>query len=309
MFLPLPKSGCTSLLWMLAGLAGLDVTRFRDSAAAEVSQSMTIHDTSRWDDRHRWAAYDADEQERIQADDSWLRFTVVRDPAPRLWSAWQSKLLLKEPRFVGRFGDADWFPHGVADLDGAIAAFRSFVRALDVPADDAPHDAHWGTQSGLLDGFGLNYHGRAEQPQATVHRIDEHLAGDVRLDPDVPRANTAPVPYHRCVYDDETAAIVNRVFAADYEQFGYQPLTEPAGDGSTQAWRAAAETAVGVAVELSERHLRIGMLLEQLAQAQHAERRVREQLRAADDRVSAIEHSRSWRVTRPLRALRHNDHR
>ena len=307
MFLPLPKSGCTSLLWMLADLDGLDGARFRDSVMAEVSQSMTIHDTSRWDERHLWAAYDNDEQEQIQADDSWLRFTVVRDPAPRLWSAWQSKLLLKEPRFVARFGEAAWFPHDVVDLDGAISSFRSFVRALDVRAEDAPHDAHWGPQTGLIDGFRLNYHGRAERPDATVHRIDEHLSAGVHLDQRVPRENSAPVPYHRSVYDDETAAIVNRVFAEDFERFGYEPLADVSSGDSEQMWRPTAETAVGFAAQLSERHLRIGTLLDQLGQARDSESRMMEQLRAQSDRVHAIEHSRSWRVTRPLRALRRND--
>ena len=307
LFLPLPKSGCTSLLWMLADLSGVDAARFRDSSAAEVSHAMTIHDTSRWDAYHRWAEHGADEQERIQADDSWLRLTVVRDPGPRLWSAWQSKLLLKEPRFVERFGDADWFPHDVFELDDAIRAFRSFVRALDVPADEAPHDAHWGTQTGLLDGFRLNFHGRAEHPDATVRRIDDHLADGVHLDRCVPRENSAPVPYHRSVYDEETAAIVNRVFADDFENFGYQPLAYAAVDDTAAVWRPAAEVAVGFATQLSERHLRIGTLLAQLAQARGAEKRVSEQLRAESERVQAIEHSHSWRVTRPLRALRRND--
>ena len=36
-------------------------------------------------------------------EEGWLRFSVVRDPAPRLWSAWQSKLLLREPRFLDGF--------------------------------------------------------------------------------------------------------------------------------------------------------------------------------------------------------------
>ncbi|UPK76744.1 sulfotransferase family protein [Nocardioidaceae bacterium SCSIO 66511] len=303
MFLPLPKSGCTSLLWMLAGLAGLDGSRFRGSTTAEVSHAMTIHDTSRWDDRHRWAEHDADEQERIQADESWLRFTVVRDPAPRLWSAWQSKLLLKEPRFVERFGDADWFPHEVAGLDAAVAAFRAFVRALDVPADDAPHDAHWGPQSGLIERFRLNYVGRAELPDATVERIDAHLGDGERLDPGVPRENSAPVPYHPSVYDEETAAILNRVYARDFETFGYPPLS-PVGHGESAAWRATAETAAGFAAQLAERHLRIGTLLAELERSQAAEQRLAVRLQTEADRVRAIEESRSWRVTRPLRAIR-----
>jgi hypothetical protein len=110
LFVPVPKAGCTSVLWRLAALAGLDAETFARSAMPEVSTALTVHDMSLWPPAHRLAAYDEDERARLLAEDGWLRFSLVRDPAPRLWSAWQSKLLLREPRFVETFGDADWFP-------------------------------------------------------------------------------------------------------------------------------------------------------------------------------------------------------
>ena len=56
-----------------------------------------------WPDELRLIRYEAAERERLLAEDGWLRFSLVRDPAPRLWSGWQSKLLLREPRFVDDF--------------------------------------------------------------------------------------------------------------------------------------------------------------------------------------------------------------
>ena len=37
-------------------------------------------------------------------DESWFVFAVVRHPAARVWSAWQSKFLLREPRWVEEYG-------------------------------------------------------------------------------------------------------------------------------------------------------------------------------------------------------------
>ena len=106
LFLPTPKAACTNVLWTLAGLAGLPPDRFDRSPLPEVSPALTVHDMNLWPDELRLIRYEGAERERVLAEDGWLRFSLVRDPAPRLWSGWQSKLLLREPRFAADFGDA-----------------------------------------------------------------------------------------------------------------------------------------------------------------------------------------------------------
>ncbi len=61
-----------------------------------------------WLERYRWSKLIAEARHAIVHDDSWLRFTTLRDPNTRLWCAWRSKLLLREPGFVGRFGGEPW---------------------------------------------------------------------------------------------------------------------------------------------------------------------------------------------------------
>jgi len=46
LFLPVPKAGCTTLLWLLADLAGLPLERFAKSTLPEVSPALTVHDMS-----------------------------------------------------------------------------------------------------------------------------------------------------------------------------------------------------------------------------------------------------------------------
>lgn len=263
MFLPVPKSGCTSVLWQLAGLAGLSRQDFSHSRIHEVTRSMAIHDMDLWHPENQWRNHSLPDRRRIRQAPDWLRFSVARDPAPRLWSAWQSKLLLQEPRFVTRFGDASWFPRDRTSLDAVIEAFRDFVRALDVPPDEAPHDAHWGAQTELMADFDLNFVGRAEASSATLERLAAHLGPGTPLLVAPPRENANPIPYSPAVYDASTAEVLNRVYAADFTTFDYPPL-DPTRIEEASAWRERAEAKLDLVDELVERHLRVGELLELL---------------------------------------------
>lgn len=102
LFLPIPKAACTS---------------------------VTVHDTNAWAPDHRFAHSEDQACERVLREDGWLRFTVVRDPWQRLWSAWLSKLLLREPRFVALCGEQPWFPREPERAADVIEDFRRFVAA------------------------------------------------------------------------------------------------------------------------------------------------------------------------------------
>jgi hypothetical protein len=308
LFLPVPKSGCTSMLWLLAGLAGLPAERFRASGSHEVSRAMTVHDMTSWGAAYRWLDRTEEEQAALLADPCWLRFSIVRDPAPRLWSAWQSKVLLHEPRFVERFGDQAWWPGPTPSVGAVVDSFRAFVHALDTDPDTAPHDAHWGAQSQLVDGFALKFVGRAEDPDTTRALLEQHLGpGSLPRGP-LPRENANPIPFHPSVYDDATAEVANRVFAADLDAFGYRAI-EPTADPDAGEWRERAEAALPLVDQLVERHLRIGDLLGALSESEARRRPLSQQVAALEQSLRDIHASRSWRVTRPLRAVRRRDAR
>lgn len=309
-FLPIPKSGCTSMLWTLSQLAGLAPERFRGSAQAEVSRALTVHDMGRWLPEHRWSSLSESQRRAILEDDSWLRFTIVRDPGPRLWSAWQSKVLLQEPRFVDRFSGQPWFPHRVGSVDGLLGSFRAFVTALGHPEDDAddpaPHDAHWGRQTGLLAGFTTTWVGRAEDPAASLARLRQHLV-EQRADPgrvsdDVPRENANPIAFHPCVYDEGTAAIATQVYAADLAAWGY-PAPQSTTAGADE-WRVAAAAQLPLVAQLADRHLRIRDLLAALEQTRSRATAAERRAAAAQQETDRLLSSTSWRVTAPLRRAR-----
>src|SRR5579875_3086593 len=172
LFMPTPKAACTSILWQLARLGGQPLERFEESGLSEVSAALTVHDMSRWEPRFRFAKLPEAERAEALADDSWFRFTVVRNPATRVWSAWQSKLLLREPRFLQEWGDRPWFPRVPRRPADVVEDFRKFAAAL---ADPEIEDVHWTLQASLLGDLPFTHIGRTEALPATLDALTAHL--------------------------------------------------------------------------------------------------------------------------------------
>src|SRR3954452_10115358 len=97
-YVSVPKAACTSLKWLVAGGQGEDPERFHRSLSREVARSLGIHRRGMWQHTPMLHALSAEQLAAI--DESWFVFAVVRHPAARVWSAWQSKFLLREPRWV-----------------------------------------------------------------------------------------------------------------------------------------------------------------------------------------------------------------
>jgi hypothetical protein len=279
-FLPIPKAGCTSVLWLLAELAGLPAERFERSASPEVSPALTVHDMGLWAPEHRLAEYSDDERERILLEDGWLRFCVVRDPATRLWSAWQSKLLLREPIFADAFAGAPWFPRVPERAADLIEDFRRFVAALPSGTAD---DVHWAVQHDLARQLPLTHVGRVERLPDTLALLRAHVSG--RLWPGrLRQENRSAVPIPPDAFDDASATVLARHFAADYRAYGYDA---PAPGAAAAGWEERVEPLIPLLRSGIDAHARVGQL--------HAlvQRRT-ERARAAERRLAvAAGHARS----------------
>jgi hypothetical protein len=268
LFMPTPKAACTTILWQLARLGGQPLERFEESGLSEVSTALTIHDMARWESRFRFFKLTSEEREEILGSPDWLRFTIVRDPAPRVWSAWQSKLLLREPRFVADFGEAPWFPRLPATPDQVIEDFRAFVVAL---ADPTLEDAHWTLQRDLLAGLPFNHVGRTESLADTISVLKRHIA---QVDPGAVlqpgRDNRTPLRMPASAYDEAAAAVLNERYAADFETYGYAPVV--AATQPDLAWAERTAAILPLLSELIDRNARVGQL-SSLAKERGVERR------------------------------------
>ena len=254
-FLPMPKAGCTSILWALAELAGIPPETFEKSDLLEPSTALTVHDMTLWGEEHRLAYYEGAERERILSEEGWFRFSTVRNPATRLWSAWQSKLLLREPRFVSTFGEEPWFPRIPRRPRELVDDFRAFVAAL---GDGGVEDVHWAVQHDLLSQLPLAHVGHVERLDETFALLRAHVGDD--RPPSEPRdENRTLIPMPPSAYDAAAAAVLHERYRADFETYGYDRV-EPSPDARSLDWEAQIEPLLPALRDTIDKHARIGQL-------------------------------------------------
>ena len=294
LFLPIPKSACTTILWLLAEMAGIPADRFERSLQPEVSPALTVHDMSLWEPQHRLSFYTGDARERVLTEDGWLRFAVVRDPSTRVWSAWQSKLLLREPRFFDEFGDGPYFPRIPDQPYDLVEDFRAFVAALNAP--QPPVDVHWAVQHDLIRQLPLNHIGRVEAFGETMQVLRDHV-GEARWPHTKRRENRTPFSLPPAAYDEATAAILSDVYRADAEAFGYELPPAPGASDQQAAWEERVAPLLGMARNAIDEHGRVGAMhraaQERLA-IQRQQREEREARQKATRRAQPVTSRSPW---------------
>jgi hypothetical protein len=253
-FLPVPKAGCTTVLWLLAEMAGIPTDNFAQSPLPEVSPALTVHDMRFWTG-NRLSDYEGPEREEMLTDDGWFRFATVRHPATRVWSAWQSKLLLREPRFVEAFGEEPWFPRLPTEPDGLIEDFRRFVKAL---ASGGVEDVHWSVQHDLVRQLPLTHVGHVEQLGDTLTLLRRHVPAD-RWPTTPSRQNRAPLPVPAGAYDEEATQVLHERYRADFEEFGYDKAATSDGMEAAE-WEKLVGALLPALRESVDKHARIGEL-------------------------------------------------
>jgi Sulfotransferase family len=250
LYLPIPKAGWTTVLWLLSELEGIPEETFSHSVLPGVSPALTVHDMALWGPGHRLADYTGEECARMLTEDGWFRFSVVRDPAPRLWSAWQSKLLMREPRFLSMYGEEPWFPRVPDEPGEVIEDFRRFVAAV---GRGEAVDVHWAVQHDLVQQVPVQHVGRLESLAETLRLLREHL-GEHPWPSEARHENRTPLRMPKAAFDAATSGALNEHYGADFEAYGYARV-EPADDAAD--WEAHAAPLLPMVRETIDRHVRI----------------------------------------------------
>jgi hypothetical protein len=259
-YVSVPKAACTSLKWLVADLQGESEAHFARSLSREVSRTMCIHRREMWQHTPMLNELSPDQLEEISAENGWFVYTVVRHPSARLFSGWQSKLLLREPRWVHDFGDAPWFPRTPSSTADVVEDFGAFVRELASRRDHPIlRDRHFMPQVELIRADRVPYdrvYGTREIAQL-LQDLEAHLRGQgwdghLRLR----RSNETPLAPVEPLFPPDVRAAIERIYAKDFEAFGYDDvLPESLDPDGAYPERAFAEIE-----RLIERGERIGDL-------------------------------------------------
>jgi hypothetical protein len=252
------KAACTSLKWLVADVQGESRERFHRSLSREVTRAMTIHRRSLWQNTPMAKWMTDKELEAISPENGWFIFAVVRHPTARLFSAWQSKMLLREPWWwVEEFGDEPWFPRVPASGDDVVEDFVAFVRTLARnPEQRVFRNRHFAPQHGLLAVDRMPYTRiyRTTEIGELLEDFERHLRGEGwKGEPlSLSRANETPLKPIPALFTPEVLDAARELYREDFETFGYDdPL--PGGIDPSDAYDSAAIAQVGRLIDRSER--------------------------------------------------------
>ena len=279
-YVSVPKAACTSLKWLIAGLSGENPDAFGPALRPEVTRATTIHRRAKWLHTPRLHDLSDDQLAEIGTESGWFVFTVVRHPTARLWSAWQSKFLLREPHFVRRFADEPWLPDVPSTTADVATDFRTFVlaRASEL-GRRVGRDPHFRPQKRLLTPdvtpYGHVYR-TAEittlLSELTTHLLAQGWDGSLRM----PNNNETPLPLLRSMLTTDVTDAIQQVYAADLRTFGF-------GDVIPEGLSTDLEYPPGLLDEvrrLVERSERIGDLAQIARELQQENEGLREQIAA-----------------------------
>jgi Sulfotransferase family len=287
-YVPVPKAATTSILGALSELAGVRPEDRACSRKLEVTRALTVHDGSVWSSRHRLKGRDQDELDWILQSDEWFRFTVVREPARRLWSAWVSKVLVRNPRFALMYGD-DLFPAPPSSSRDVVESFRRFVLALP----DRPEwsDSHWSSQADLLGvpAVPFAHVGRVEQLDRTAAAVAAHLRSRGARLPPWRLGNESYLPFSFALFDRPATLACRELTARDRDVFGYEPCPYVDG-GPDDRWHATVDASVPVIralIEQNERFLDLWRMLPEREDRARATAPLRQRVRFVRATASA----------------------
>ncbi len=274
------KVACSSLRWMIADLAGEDFEMFYRAPGDHQTRLMTIHATRGiWQHAPQIKSVSPEQRAEISRDAGWLIFAVVRDPWTRLFSAWQSKMLVRHASFVARYADEPWFPRVPRSPDDVLADWRAFVRATPWRSHpELRRDPHFMPQVKSVHPDTVNYSrvyslSQMRELESDVHA---HLAGlgrDQQLY--LPRANESPLRMTRECLDAETAEIISEAYRVDLDAFPGRWALEDLKLSDTP-WTVDAIDAVGYHGVANER---IGDLSRELQRARRTIRALEREAR------------------------------
>ena len=218
------KVACSTVKWLLADLTAQDPARFFGSLGPRPTRAQTVHDRGKWVGVRKIADYP--DPAELSPDNGWMVFSLVRDPRSRLWSAWQSKLLVGNPNFLGSVQDEPWYPRTPREPSDVIEDFQRFVEALATGRRKLPRvgtDGHFRPQSDLVYRSGLRYSQVYDLSEIPTFERDlgAHLVamGHNTL-PALRNDNDTPLKLTKNVLAGGTAEAIADIYREDFERFG-----------------------------------------------------------------------------------------
>jgi glycosyltransferase involved in cell wall biosynthesis len=229
LYIATPKVACTTLKWWFASLEGYSKILRGANGSLETDPDLVIHDTF-----HKVAPAVTGLLPEALAEalmsDEFFRFAVVRNPYKRIFSAWQSKILLREPLQVGDYLQQDFLHHPIMDVADISIAFERFLEHLGTTEAPSFWDSHWNPQVELLRPDLVHYSmlANVEDTAALSRELLARLGPGVQDPFAIKRSNESLIPYSPDLISARSGELIRSMYAQDFNAFGFE-LAAPEG--------------------------------------------------------------------------------
>jgi hypothetical protein len=156
LYLDTPKAACTTLKRLIASVENLRDADFLESLALDSKLSMQVHDRSLFKLPSLCSASSELAEEALTSD-RFFRFCFVRNPYSRMFSAWQSKILIREPYFLVNFRNLPMEFSAAESWSAMRHSFGRFVAFIKDTEFPDFSDPHWRPQHELVFSDKINY--------------------------------------------------------------------------------------------------------------------------------------------------------
>jgi Sulfotransferase family len=304
LYVSVNKAACTSLKWLVAELQEEDPARFHRSLSREVTPIMTIHRRHLWRKTPMAKRLPDEKLAEISPEGGWFVFAVVRHPTARLFSAWQSKLLLREPWFVEQYGDEEWFPRDPRTGDDIVEEFQRFVGLVaQNPDQRIMRNRHFAPQDWMLAADRMAYSRiyKTSEISQLLSDFEKHLrARGYSGDPlTLPRANETPLKPVAGLFTPAVLDASRALYAGDFERFGYDDAL-PGGLDPADSYDDDVVAEIGRLVERQQRINDLALRAQQVQSQARAAIAAARQPAPTPSRVRRL----AWRARRRLGAGR-----
>lgn len=247
-----PKVACSAMKHLFAALEGETGVEEANRGGWEIDPELLLHGRAAWK-TPSLLDLRADLLDEALASRDFHRFCFVRNPFTRVFSGWQSKVMLREPLQIGPFATKDFYQREIRGLEDLRLAFEGFLEYLYREEWPEIMNPHWAQQTGLLMPERIAYSaiGKVEELADALGLLEAHLAKRQTRLPRLPRSNQGLLPWDPLYLTPRAEELVQLLYGADFERFGYE-RTPPGGRGGT----ASLETALRAMEMIRGRHQR-----------------------------------------------------
>lgn len=255
LYVATPKVACSSIKWWFAALEGIPQDILHAAASEESDPDLVIHDVFRKVAPHV-NGLTVRELGPSMASEKYFRFCLVRNPYGRIFSAWQSKILLREPLQIENYLGLSLLSLPIETRQDIALAFEAFLMHLrDREAPDF-WDIHWAPQFNLLHPDKIKYSviAKLEDTVELEARLGEHLGAQYSSPFAAKRANESLIPFSPDFITPRSAELIEELYAQDFAYFGYDKVI-PAARGNFSEQQLA--VAVSAIMMIRGRHMRL----------------------------------------------------